>query len=400
MKTLVFDAFSGASGDMILGSLLDLGANMDKIREVIESALDVSVSISNTNKNGIEALDVHIGVPDEEKARSYYELVDIIKNSTLPDKVEKNALSVFAIMAEAESKVHGVPLEELHFHEVGQNDALADVIGSCMAIQDLGFTSTDPIFCTPINVGGGMVKTSHGTLPVPAPATLEILKTGKLLFYGLGKRELLTPTGAALIAHFSKSAQDLPHGIILAIGYGAGDADTENPNILRTMLMEQTEENADLSKDSIEVLETNVDDVTGEILGNLFDKLLSMGAKDVVIIPATMKKNRPGYVIKVIAAPEHSALLAREIIKETGTLGVRVMPSRHRFKTERKFETITVQFNKQNFDVTVKIAQDQNGEILHISAEFEDCSQISRTESIPLKEIFRKVEEEAWRKFV
>lgn len=400
MKALIFDAFSGASGDMILGSLMDLGADKNKIIEVLESALDISVSIEKANKKGIEATDVHIHVQGEEKPRSYAELVEMVKSTGLPDDIEKNTLSVFAIMAEAESKVHGAILEELHFHEVGQNDALADVIGSCMAIHDLGFSSTEPIFCTPINVGGGMVKTTHGILPVPAPATLKILKSGKLLFYGSGNKELLTPTGAALLSHFARPVKDLPCGQLLDSGYGAGDADTENPNVLRSMLMELDDEEAGLSKDAIEVLETNVDDVTGEILGNLFDTLFSMGAKDVVIIPATMKKNRPGYIIKVITSSESSALLAREIIKETGTLGVRVMPARHRFKTKRRFETLTVQFNDFSFNVTVKIAQDLSGEILHISAEYEDCKHVARATDLPLKEIIRKTEEEAWRKFM
>ncbi|MBP2029654.1 uncharacterized protein (TIGR00299 family) protein [Methanohalophilus levihalophilus] len=400
MKALVFDAFSGASGDMILASLLALGADRNKITTTLENALGISVSVGKTSKKEIEATDVHIHVKEKEKTRCYAEIVETVKSMGLSDEVEENTLSVFAIIAEAEAKVHGVSLEELHFHEVGQNDAFADVIGSCMALQDLGFSCGDSIFCTALNVGGGMAKTAHGTLPVPAPATLEILKNRKLPFYGEGNRELLTPTGAALLAHFAKPIKTLPCGNLLEIGYGAGDADMETPNVLRIMLMDLDEEAACLSKDTIEVLETNVDDVTGEILGNLFDRLLSMGARDVVIIPATMKKNRPGYVIKVITSPESSALLAREIIKETGTLGVRVMPSRHRFKTERKFETINVQFNDLSSDVIVKIAQDLSGEILHISAEYEDCKIVARKTGLPLKDVIRKVEDEAWRKYM
>jgi uncharacterized protein (TIGR00299 family) protein len=234
-------------------------------------------------------------------------------------------------------------------------------------------------------------------MPVPAPATLEILKQSDLLFYGSGTRELLTPTGAAILAYFAKPIDSIPKGQLLSIGYGAGNADTENPNVLRSTLMETDDL---LSKDIIEVLETNVDDVTGEVLGNLFDKLLSIGARDVVIIPVTMKKGRVGHIIKVITRPEHSARIAREIMKETGTLGVRVIPTRHRFVADRRMDSVTIMLAGESFEVAVKIAQDKGGEILHISAEYEDCRKVADKVGIPLKQIIRRVEEEAWGKFL
>jgi uncharacterized protein (TIGR00299 family) protein len=394
MKSLVFEAFSGASGDMMLGTLIGLGADLQKISDIVESAADVKMSVSSVNKCGIEAVDVHINVECESHSITYFEIIDIIKTAELPFKVEESALGIFSIMADAESKVHGKPLDELHFHEVGQKDALADVIGSCVAIHDIG---ADSIFCTPINVGGGMVKAAHGMMPVPAPATLEILKQSDLLFYGSGTRELLTPTGAAILAYFAKPIDSIPKGQLLSIGYGAGNADTENPNVLRSTLMETDDL---LSKDIIEVLETNVDDVTGEVLGNLFDKLLSIGARDVVIIPVTMKKGRVGHIIKVITRPEHSARIAREIMKETGTLGVRVIPTRHRFVADRRMDSVTIMLAGESFEVAVKIAQDKGGEILHISAEYEDCRKVADKVGIPLKQIIRRVEEEAWGKFL
>ena len=393
METLVFDPFSGASGDMILGTLIGLGADQNVVRETIESTADVSVSIGKANKKGIDAVDVKINVAHETHSRHYYELVDVIKEAKLPAPIERDALNVFEIMAKAESKIHGHSLDELHFHEVGQNDAIADVVGSCAAINTL---EPHSIFCKPINVGGGFIKAAHGTLPVPAPATLEILKEGKLFFYGKGNRELLTPTGAALLSYFSEPIQDIPHGRVISTGYGAGNADLENPNVLRTMIMDIGEH---ISTDSIEVLETNVDDVSGEVLGNLFDKLMTIGARDVTIIPATMKKCRPGSIIRVITKTENSSKIAREIFRETGSLGIRVMPTKHRFIADRRIDTVDLDIAGKTIECRVKIAEDKSKEIMHISAEFEDCKEISLSTGIPLKEVIRRVEEKGWDSF-
>ncbi len=393
MSSLIFDPFSGAAGDMILGSLISLGADASEIVKTVESAVDVSVSVGKKNKKGIDSVDVHIKVPYKEHTRNYAEIVDTIKSAGLSPTVENNVLGVFAIMAQAESKVHGEPLEEVHFHEVGQNDALADVIGSCAAIHMLGAES---IFCTPVNIGGGRVKAAHGYMAVPAPATLEILRSGNLLSYGSGDRELLTPTGAALLTHFAKPIEYIPKGKVVAAGYGAGDAETEDPNVLRTMLMET---NDILTRDHIEILETNVDDVTGEVLGNLFDRLLAAGARDVTITPTIMKKGRSGHIIKVITRSENSERVAREIMKETGTLGIRVIPTAHRFVADRRMDNVNVLLKNMEFVVAIKIAQDRTGEILHISAEYDDCREVAFEVGLPLKEVIRRVEEKAWERF-
>ncbi len=209
MKALVFNPFSGASGDMILGCALDLGADRKAIKELIEASVPVSVDVKEILKKGIKALDVRIKVPDKGPTRTYPELVDVIKGAKLPTMVEKSALDIFLKMAEAEATVHGQPdLENLHFHEVGQNDALADVIGSSAAIHALNY---DSVYCIPINVGSGTIECAHGTLPLPAPATLELLKRGKLYFRGgAEKKELLTPTGAAILAHYARSVETFP----------------------------------------------------------------------------------------------------------------------------------------------------------------------------------------------
>ncbi|AKB20557.1 nickel pincer cofactor biosynthesis protein LarC [Methanosarcina sp. WH1] len=395
MKTLVFNPFSGAAGDMILACTLDLGADRKTVKELVEASAPVSMDIREVVKKGIKALDVHINVPEKEHVRTYPEIVDLLKSAKLPQKVEASALDIFLKMAEAEAAVHGQPdLEKLHFHEVGQSDALADVIGSSVAIHSLNCSS---VYCTPINVGGGTIECAHGTLPVPAPATLEILRKGKLYFRGGNvNKELLTPTGAAILSHFAKPVEAFPQGRAIAVGYGAGDAELPGPNMLQGVLFEP---DAHLIQDIIEVLETNADDVSGEVLGNLFEELLTMGARDVAIIPVTMKKGRPAHIIKVIAKPEDSAKLARKIIIETGSLGVRVMPVRHRLMAARNLERITVELEGQEFETAVKIARDSEGVLLNISAEFEDCKKIAKVSGVPVRDVMRRAEEIARKLF-
>ncbi|AKB84467.1 nickel pincer cofactor biosynthesis protein LarC [Methanococcoides methylutens] len=393
MRALIFEPFSGASGDMVLGGMVGLGMDSSELREIIESVVDVTVSLGTANKCGIEATDVHILTENDQNSRTYKDVIDAVRKAQLPPEVRESAFGIFKLIGEAESKVHGKNLEELHFHEVGQDDAIADVIGACYAIYKM---EVDTIFCTPVNVGGGSVKASHGIFPVPAPATLEILNKSGLDIYSSGDRELLTPTGAAILAYFAEPVDRLPMGKIIETGYGAGDADTEMPNVLRAMLMEV---GGELSRDTIEVLETNVDDVTGEVLGSLFDKLMEVGAKDVAITPTTMKKSRSGHIIQVIARPEDSTRIAGELMRQTGTLGVRVIPTKHRFIADRRIGKITIIIAEHEYEVSVKIAQDKSGEILHISAEYEDCRRISDVSGLPLKEVMRRAEERAWKIF-
>ena len=294
MKALVFNPFSGAAGDMILGCTLDLGADRKMVKELIEASVNVSVDIKEIVKKGIKALNVRINVPEKDPVRTYPELLDVVKAAKLPSSVEASALNIFSKLAEAEASVHGQPdLEKLHFHEVGQSDALADIIGSSAAIHSL---NCDSVYCTPINVGSGTIKCAHGIMPVPAPATLELLRKGKFYFRGgIEQKELLTPTGAAILTHFARPLESFPQGRVISIGYGAGDSELSGPNVLQGTLCEL---DSCLIPDIIEVLETNADDVSGEVLGNLFEELLAMGARDVAILPATMKKGRPAHVFQ------------------------------------------------------------------------------------------------------
>lgn len=381
MKTLLFDPFSGASGEMILGSLIDLGADIEKIRRAVEPLAGATLSVEKTSRGGITATSVTARPLHEQHPRRYHKLPEIIRGAELPDTIEKDALAVFGIMANAEAKVQGQSLEDLHLHEAGQDDALICVIGSCVALHCL---NAEAVLTRPVNIGGGIV-----------PATLEILKTGGLSFYGHGNRELLTPTGAAFLSHFAKPVDDIPYGRALATGYGAG-ADAETPDLLRTLLMDLR---GDISGDPVEVLETSVDSVSGEILGNLFDRLMALGARDVTISPITMKKGRPGHIIRVVSLPHTSETLAREIMRETGTLGVRVMAARHRFIAERRLESVNVSIGGERFEALVKIASDQAGEIIDISAEYDACRKIAGASGIPLREVMRRAGEEAWKRF-
>jgi len=399
MRALYFEPFSGASGDMILGALIDLGASESFIRQYIEPLANITFRREKVMKNGISATDVSIVENVSNNERNFLEICDIVTRAGLPDEVEKNALAVFLVMAQAESKIHNQPLEKLHFHEIGQDDAIADVIGACLAFYDLKSNQQmtwDEVICNDINVGGGFIECCHGTLPVPAPATLEILKNSGLPFYSKGDRELLTPTGAAILSHFVSLAQDQlvhPSAKAVLVGYGAGKADMKLPNVLRVSLTEYSGL-PPLQRDQIEVLETNVDDVTGEVLGNLVENLMTLGALDVAVIPIYMKKGRPAHLIKVITKPENSEKLARQIIRETGSLGVRVAPSKHRVSVSREIISIDVDFSGKIYSVPLKVAMFPEGEIVQISAEYENCKQISAETGIPLREVQKKAEYE------
>jgi len=397
MKAVVFNPFSGASGDMVVASLLDLGASHDVVMDAMTSVVgDVEIDITRTNKCGLSATKVDVITADASE-RKYTEIVDIIKACGLSNAVISDALEIFGILADAEAKVHNVPKDQLHFHEVGAIDVIADVLGACAAFHDLGFGDCK-IYSMPISVGGGFVDTAHGKLPVPAPATLEILRSSGLIHRGGPvQEELLTPTGAAILAHFVQKCDEIfPQMCAEKVGYGAGSKDLAMPNVLQVVVGEV--ENA-LVFDQIEMLETNVDDVSGEVLGSLVDELMELGARDVVIIPAMMKKGRPGHIIRVIAKAEDVGALARKIVQETGSLGIRIMPIKHRLIAERTMDSVTIGIAGKDRKVGVKIATDTHGNILDISAEFEDCKKVAREFCVPVREIIRRAEEIAWNQF-
>ncbi|MDI6889189.1 MAG: nickel pincer cofactor biosynthesis protein LarC [Methanocellales archaeon] len=397
MKAVVFDPFSGASGDMVVASLLDLGAGHDVVKDAMTSvAGDVEIDITKTNRLGLSATKVDVMTTDAGE-RKYTEIVDMIKASELSNAVISDALGIFDVLAEAEARVHNVPKDQLHFHEVGAIDVIADVLGTCAAFHDLELGDCR-IYSMPVSVGGGFVDTTHGKLPVPAPATLEILRNSCLIYRGGPiQDELLTPTGAAILAHFVQKCDEFfPQICAEKIGYGAGSKDLDVPNVLRVVVGEVEDA---LVFDQIEMLETNVDDISGEILGSLIDELMRLGARDAAVIPAMMKKGRPGHIIQVIAKSEDVDVLARKIVQETGSLGVRIMSIKHRLIAKRRMDSVTIDIAGKGRKVGVKIATDTQGNILDISAEFEDCKKVAMEAHVPVREVIRKVEEIAWSRF-
>ncbi len=397
MKALVFEPFSGASGDMVIGSLLDLGADESRIRDAI-SAFDLELEIKEVKKRGIVAKKAEFVSTNNRRkkgVRSYKDIISTIEGSGLSKEVIQNSLSVFERIANAESKVHGEPKESLTFHELGALDTIGDLVGSSIAFLDI---HADTVVSTPISVGSGFVSTEHGLLPVPAPATVEILKKTSLLYQGgpfASASELLTPTGAAIFAHFvQRSEPYLPQMRIEKIGYGAGTRDLPSPNVLRASVGEIVE-SVSLVKDEVEVLETNVDNVTGEVLGNLIEVLMAEGAKDVSIVPAQMKKGRSGHIIKVVVAPQDTSRIAHRIMEETGSLGVRVMQVKHRFIANREQRRVKVSIKGVEREVGVKIGMDARGYLLNVAAEFEDAKRVATELKMPLREVIKLVEENA-----
>jgi uncharacterized protein (TIGR00299 family) protein len=391
MKAILFDPFSGASGDMITAGLIDLGADSRKVREAMESAAHVGVEFSRAAKKGISAQFVNV-ITKKEGCMTFGEVLERINSLDLHPEIINDVISVFNILGKAEAKLHGTTLEKLHFHELGQEDAIADIVGACTAFHNLNLKKYR-IYSTPISVGMGFIEFSHGKFPVPAPAALEILKEYSLIWQqGPVEGELLTPTGAALLAHFVNEKGTCPSMKTERIGYGAGSRDVFVPNVLRII---SGEIDNSLISDRIEMLETNVDDVTAQVLGNLIDELLTAGAKDVSIIPATMKKGRSGQIIQVIAKSEDSGRLARRIIEETGSLGVRLIPIKHRFIAQREMENVDIIINDRKFSIAVKIARDMRGVLLNISAEFEDCKKTAKESGVPVRDVIRIAEEKA-----
>ncbi len=404
MRVLLFDPSSGASGDMIMACLLDLGADFDVVKAAVES-VGCSLEISRDEKHHIGAARVKIQAGGK-RYKTLAEARSILRGSQLSPR----ALRIMEILAGAEARVHGVDREEAQFHEIGALDALADIAGSCAGLESLG---VEKVFLLPISVGSGTVIAAHGRLPVPAPATLEVLKSSGLLWRGGPvEGELLTPTGAAILAEFADEiAEDYPLIRAEAAGYGSGTKDLEIPNLLRgvvgKLVVDESARpgyphshfHAHSHHDRVVQLETNVDDVTGEVLGNLIDLLMDEGALDVSIVPALMKKGRPANIVKVIARKEEMDRLARIVMRETGSLGIRVFPSLHRFVAKREERTVGVEIESRNFQVRVKVSF-FGDEKIQIKAEHEDCKRIASEVGLPLREVSRRAEERAWKEIV
>lgn len=397
MHTLAFDGTMGASGDMLLGALLAAGAEADALTPV-EQTLDVRYDIESTTRCGITATAVDVTHEgdveqtshhhdDHGPVRTYPEVVEIVESMDLPPHVEDDALAIFERLGQAEASVHGTELTDTHFHEVGADDAIADVVGTVLLVADL---NPDQIVTTPLATGSGSVETSHGVYPVPPPAVVELAERANWsLRGGPVERELLTPTGATILAHLAEGVESLPALDVTASGYGAGDATFEShPNALRALVGESSDA---LRKESITVLETNIDDAPPEVLGGLHERLQDAGALDVSVLPATMKKSRPGHVVKVVVDPENARQVAEMLAVETGTLGVREHGRGHRFVADRERRTVTLGIDGAEYHVDVKVAT-FDGTVFDVSGEYDDVRSVAEETGLPVREVRRRAE--------
>lgn len=384
MTIIIDPQSSGIAGNMLIGAFVDLGADADKLKEVMEkSAQDfgkVKVSFTKVSKHGIASTFCHVEMLEHKHSINYKEFISKIENLDLTDEIKNTSIKIFERIAIAEAKVHGKTLEEVHFHEVGASDAVADVIGSVYAYYSLGFNN-QKIIGLPIAVGGGRVKTAHGIIPVPVPAVVEILKDAKIVG-GPVDSELATPTGSAIYMELCDEIKDfIPTVKPKNTGYGAGRKDFDHPNILRII------ETSDIAEsDKIDVIETNLDHLTGEEIGYLFEILLDAGASDVSITPIIMKKNRQGSLLKVICRKDKRENILNTIFKETGSLGIRIAPNMHRGIAKREFETKTYEINGKYYEVTFKIGY-VNGEIISRRPEYEDLKKIAQDSGLALKKV-------------
>ncbi|SFR53041.1 nickel pincer cofactor biosynthesis protein LarC [Halogeometricum limi] len=424
MRTLAFDGRMGASGDMVLAALLAAGADRGALSPV-EDALDVHYDVSTVEKNGIAATTVRVLLDEDGDSdshdhghshdhnhshddhghshghdgddtlaeghgphRTYAEVVDIVESMGLPSAVETDAKAIFRVLGEAEAAVHGTDLSETHFHEVGADDAIADVVGACLLLSDL---DVERVVTTPLATGGGEQSMAHGTYPVPTPAVVEIAQRADWsLKGGPVEAELLTPTGAAILAHVAEGVETLPALKITDSGYGAGGYDfPDHPNVLRVLVGDGA---GRLSRDEITVLETNLDDAAPELLGSLQTTLKEAGARDVTVLPATMKKSRPGHLVKVIVKPEDAERVAHRLAVETGTLGIREHGAGHRWVASRRFETAEIDHEGETFEVTVKVAADAGGAVYDYSAEFDDALAVAEATGLPVRVVMRRAE--------
>jgi len=382
---LYFDCFSGASGDMVLGALVDAGVPLDGLNEDLArlSLPSVRLRARPVDRSGIRATQIEVHAPEERHIhRGLSEVRAIIEGSSLSVRVQERALRVFTRLAEAEAAVHGTPVEKVHFHEVGALDAIADIVGAACAIERLG---AERVLFSRLRLGGGTVKAGHGVLPVPAPATARLI-AGCACEMGPVEHELLTPTGAAILT--ALGAQDpAPFLTVERVGYGAGGRDIPGlPNVLRVMV--GTKPDA-AQMDTAWLLEANVDDATPEALGYALERMLAAGALDAWIAPVLMKKGRPGFVVSAIADDTAREKVENVFFRETTTLGLRRRRV-ERAKLARRSVSVSTPFG----EVRVKLGE-RSGEVLTAAPEYEDCRRLALEKSAPLRAVMDAARE-AW----
>ncbi len=372
MKLCYFDAFSGISGDMTVGALVDAGADWNGLESALRSLnLEASFRLERTKRKGIAASKFYVDHAEQKKHRHLPHIEKIIAAGDLTETARKNALAVFRNLGEAEAKSHNVPIEKVHFHEVGAVDSICDIAGACVALDLLGVSE---IHSSRINVGSGTVNTEHGVLPVPTPATAELLKD-KPVYAAGPETELTTPTGAALVSTLTSGFGPMPAIRVEAQGFGAGDKDFPmQANVLRVLIGERTGASESVA---VDVIEANIDDSTPQILGYAMERLLEAGALDVTLTPIFMKKNRPGTLVSVITSPELTERLGAVLLAETTTLGVRIFKAERRV-IAREIAEVETSFGK------VRMKYAENGSF---APEYDDCRKLAIAAGKPLRAV-------------
>lgn len=419
-RTLYLDCFAGASGDMFIGALLDCGLDFDFLKSELAklSVAGYELSLERVDRSGISAakFDVHLKAVahshdhhhehshdhghshthdhshDHEHShehhhehqhsqsdhRSLSTIKQMISASALSATVKTRAQAIFQLIGEAESKIHGIPIETVHFHEVGAIDSIVDIIGACIGLEAL---KIEKILSSPLHVGSGTFNCAHGTYPVPGPATTEILK-GVPIYSKEIEGELVTPTGAAIIATLAASFGNLPAMKVERVGYGAGTRSYPKfPNVLRAIIG-QTEQSTDETPTTITVIEANIDDLNAQVFGHLMEKALAAGALDVFYTPVQMKKNRPGVLVTLLCRPEDRGRMSDLIFRETTTLGVR-----YRNEQRQILQREQVAVETGYGQIRIKVARDDDGRIVNYAPEFDDCRAAAEVHQTPVREV-------------
>lgn len=377
MKVAYFDCFSGISGDMILGVLVDLGVDVDYLKGQFKK-IDISgydIKAKKVEKQHIHGTKVDIVIKEKQRHRSLKDINELIDKSALDKEVKQSSKKIFLKVAEVESKVHNIDINKVHFDEIGALDSILDVVGAVIGLKKLNI---EKVYSSHLNLGRGFVECSHGLIPVPAPATAEILK-GVPVYSTNVNAELVTPTGSAIITTLTNDFGPMPPMRIDKLGYGAGKADFQHPNLLRIFIGDLV---GAYDTDFTNMIETNIDDINPEIYSYLVQKLLDHGALDVFLTNIQMKKSRPAVKLSVISSLEDTEKLTDMIFNETTTLGVRI------YQTERRKLFIEKKKVKTKYgDITIKVGK-LNDKVKTISPEYEDCQSIAEKNNIPLKDIY------------
>ena len=386
-----FDCFSGISGDMALGALIDLGAPVEWLQnELSRLPLDgFCLAVTPMMRNGIQATSVRVEIEDSRHSRDYKKIKSLLEGSPLSEDTKLKSLKIFEKLALAEARIHGCAPDEVHFHEVGGIDAIVDIVGTALCLEKLGI---DRVISSTIPLGSGFVDCRHGRLPVPAPATIEILK--EVPVYGSdAASELVTPTGAAIITSLARSFGPLPPMRVEKTGYGAGQRELpDRPNLLRIIIGTAEASTEGVTTDEIIILETCIDDMNPELFGYLMERLFCDGALDVYWIPLHMKKNRPGTMVQVLCEEAGKDRLIQRLLSETTSLGVRYYKATRRILVREQL-TIQTSFGK----VRVKRVRDPDGRE-RLVPEFDVCRKIALKRDLPLRVVYDTIAREAAKK--